>query len=93
MVDGDQTEREEAPINEGVGQAGERALLDHLALQHHLPHEPADARTLAVRDRNPGVGRDAPMMDATLRKRHQKRPIEVTNTKMRSAVPPRMHRS
>ena len=44
VVDRDQRERAEAPEDEGVRQARQRPLPDHLPLQHHFPQELADAR-------------------------------------------------
>ena len=35
---------QKSPEHEGVRQPGKRALLDHLALQHHFPQKLADAR-------------------------------------------------
>ncbi len=39
MVDGDQAERAEAPEDEGVGDAGKRALPDDFGLADHFPKE------------------------------------------------------
>ncbi len=44
VIDGDQREGQKTPVHEGVRQAGKRALLDHLALQHDFPQKLADAR-------------------------------------------------
>jgi hypothetical protein len=43
VVEGDQREGEESPEDEGVGDAGERALADDFALAEDLPDEVADA--------------------------------------------------
>ena len=43
MVERDQGEGEESPEDEGVGEAGERALADDLGLEEDLPDEIADA--------------------------------------------------
>ena len=44
MVDGDQAEGEKAPIDEGMSEAGKRALFDHLPLEHHFPQKLPDTR-------------------------------------------------
>src|SRR5579883_1441785 len=43
VVDGDESEGAESPKHERVREPGRRPLADHLALQHHLPKEIADA--------------------------------------------------
>ena len=43
MIGGDQPEGAEAPENEGVRDAGEWPLRDHLGLEHDLPQEFPDA--------------------------------------------------
>ncbi len=43
VVEADQGEGEESPEDEGVGEAGERALTDDLALAEDLPEEVPDA--------------------------------------------------
>ncbi len=43
MVQGDESEGEEAPEDEGVGDAGEGALLDDLGLAEDFPDEVPDA--------------------------------------------------
>ena len=39
MIQRDQGENQEPPVDEGVRQAGQRTLLDDFALQHHFPKE------------------------------------------------------
>ena len=43
MIEADEGEGEESPEDEGVGEAGERALADDLALAEDLPEEVPDA--------------------------------------------------
>ena len=43
MVEGDEGEGEESPEDEGVGDAGERALADDFGLAEDFPDEVADA--------------------------------------------------
>jgi hypothetical protein len=44
VIDGHQREGQKSPVNEGMRQAGEWALLDYLPLQHDFPEKLPDPR-------------------------------------------------